>query len=649
MTDLDARPLQTSAIRDAAGQAQLVPLLMTMTHLSGDERWITGRYGELCRLALLPEPVPPSAEERARIDDAAADILSAGHHRVPDLDDESLLRMMSAATAGAIPPEYLERLRYELAAAESRDTASDDRRQVVSRAGAPTVTVIGAGFSGIGMGLKLAEAGIDFTIIEKNDGIGGTWHENIYPECGVDTPNELYSYDDRLSAEWQGHYGLRAEILDYLKRCAGEHDVADRVEHGLEVISADYDAAASCWQLRVRASDGREHVRTSQVVISAVGALNRPYVPTIDGADTFLGEAFHTARWPEGIELAGRKIALIGSGSSGVQVSRTLGAEGASLTVFQRTPHWIRPNPRRHELRSDGERMLLRAVPCYAGWARFLTYWTQGDARYPHVLIDPDWTGPGPSEANEAARLELVEYIRRELGDRHDLFDAVCPQYPPFLKRMVVDNEWYRTLARPQVSLVSEPIDHLAPDGIVTADGRHHEVDLIIYATGFHGLRYLYPIQVRDRQGRTLEEVFGSDDDLRSYLGLTLPGFPNLFTVGGPNATAAHGGSSAVALADIHTRYIAQAVGHMADHGLAEICVKDDVATAYNEELDRDMAQMVWSLAPDVSNRFRNDTGRVVHLHPWTTLEFWRRCRTFDPADFETKPAGSNATGPTRR
>ena len=263
---------------------------------------------------------------------------------------------------------------------------------------------------------------------------------------------------------------------------------------------------------------------------------------------------------------------MIGNGSSGVQLGRALAEQAAHLTAFQRTPHWIVPNKMAQETISPDERRRLREFPYYALWHRFIMFWTGGDLNYPSLVIDRDWPGPGINAENARTRDRLIRYIAEETGGRQDLIEALTPDYPPYVKRMVWDNDWYRTLTRPNVELCTSGIVSADETGVITADGRHHDLDILVFATGFHGTRFLYPMEVRGRSGRTPAEVFGGDDEIRAYLGVAIPDFPNFFRISGPNSSVGHGGSS-VFLSEMQAHYIQDCLRYLIERHVAAIQV----------------------------------------------------------------------------
>src|SRR5690606_30492794 len=312
-----------------------------------------------------------------------------------------------------------------------------------------------------------------------------------------------------------------------------------------EVERAVWDEARACWRLGVRRADGGREEVVASALVSAVGQLNRPRIPDLPGLDDFAGPAFHTARWRHDVPLAGRRVAMIGTGASGMQVGPSIAPEVGRLLIFQRTPHWVVHNPNYHRSVDPEKRWVLEHLPFYASWYRFTLFWGFGDGIHPALQRDPEWPHPERStnRINERHRQAILRFVRQELGEDHPLLDAVIPSYPPYGKRILIDNHWYRMLRRENVQLVTSAIERIERDAIVATGGVRHPVDVIVLATGFEAERMLAPMEIRGRGGESLRERWGEDDP-RAYLGITVPGFPNFFVLYGPNTNLGHGGSA---------------------------------------------------------------------------------------------------------
>jgi 4-hydroxyacetophenone monooxygenase len=623
-----AGPDQLPEPDDLAG-ADYRLLALSLATATGDDAWISAPVGALCdALAAGRDLDATQLGLQARLHETAARLARRPQGYRPAQPSRTLMeRLARFATGRELPAEYIDMLVQDFGYVPARDSwtappGTDFR-----------VAVIGAGIGGLCVSMRLREYGIPYVVLEKNTDIGGTWHENIYPGCGVDTPNHLYSFTEALNPDWSTRCAKRQEILDYLHATAEDMGLMDAIRFGVEVTSCTWDKAACRWRLQLARADGSTQTLVVNAVVAANGSLNRPKVPQIPGLERFRGRAFHTSRWPAGLEVTGLRVGLVGNGSSGVQLGRALGEQAAHLTAFQRTPHWIVPNKMAQESIPAAERWRLREFPYYALWHRFVMFWTGGDLSYPNLVIDRTWPGPGINAENAKTRARLLRYITEETGGCSDLVEALTPDYPPYVKRMVWDNNWYRTLARPNVELCTSGIVEADETGVTTADGRHHDLDVLVLATGFHGTRFLYPMEVRGRSGRTPAEIFGGDEEIRAYLGLVIPDFPNFFRLTGPNSSVGHGGSS-VFLSEMQAHYVQDCLRYLIENAVPAIAVDPEVSAEYNRKVDAGLADMIW-LASDVGSRYKTASGRVASNHPWTLQHYWKLSRRMDPGDYE--------------
>jgi 4-hydroxyacetophenone monooxygenase len=563
----------------------------------------------------------------------------------PPLDDETLGRIMNLCAGEEVPMEYLP-----LMLEEANFDGADLRRFEWSGPTTPStsrgfrVGIIGGGLAGIGLAVRLQEAGVDFTIFEKNASIGGTWVENDYPDLRVDVPNQFYSYSFEPNPDWSDHYARRAEIAAYIDHCADKYGVRRNVLLETEVLSARYDTDRSNWSVHTNEPDGGERTRDFNVVVSAVGMLNRPSVPDMPGLESFDGTWFHSSRWDHGLELAGRHVAVIGTGASAMQFVPAIAPEVDELTIFQRASHWALPNPDYRRSVTAEEKWLLKNVPFYAGWYRFLMFWRNSDRNYPSFKVDPDWADQdlSISLANEKLRRAMTKHIRSELGPDNALVDVVLPDYPPLGKRILQDNGWYRTLLRDNVELVVEPIEMVTPDGIRTTDGTVHEADVVVLATGFHANKFLWPIEFVGRAGTVLHDVWR--DDPRAHLGITVPGFPNLFCLYGPNTNPMVG--SVIFMLECQVGYIMGCIRAMIEGGHASIECRQEAHDEYNARVDAENEGLVWR-HPKVRSYYNNPSGRVTTNAPWRLVDYWRMTRTPDLADFHLAEASLSETSET--
>ena len=626
------------AIRAALEHANVPALLVALAQLTGDLSLLRGE--------MRPRPVWGDAQmgltgaqqERVRV--RAREILSAcrdGNLRpAPPPTREQVREMASFLVGQAVGGDRVEFLVTELGlAGHDPGSAAGLRGLPAARRAGFHVAVIGAGMSGILAAHRLQQAGIPYTVLEKNADVGGTWLENTYPGCRVDTPNHAYSYSF-LPQDWPQFFSSQPVLLDYFGRCATEFGIRDRIRFGTEVERLSFDDAGQSWTIHARngSGDPRPLLRAN-AVISAVGQLNRPRLPDIVGRETFRGTAFHTARWDHAAELAGKRVAVIGTGASAFQAVPEIAPSVAELFLFQRTPPWVNPRPDYHREVPAGKHWILRCVPHYAQWFRLLQFWLTAEGALAYVYRDEGWDEPGSiGVVNRKLRRFLVRHAREALRDDPELLEKCIPDYPPAGKRMLYDDgTWFRTLKRGNVHLVTDPISRLTECGVVTArdaEERCHDVDVVIFATGFHTTEMLQPMSVVGRGGVRLEDVWG--DDPRAYRGISVPRFPNLFCMYGPNTNVVVN-ASIIVFSECEIHYIMDCLRLLLESGQRSMECRQEVHDAYNRRIDAGNARAAWG-APRVRNWYRNTRGRVTQNWPFSVLEFWQQTRAADPADY---------------
>jgi 4-hydroxyacetophenone monooxygenase len=623
-------------IRAILADAEVPPLLPALAYLTGDL--------SLLREDLRPNPLlvgmPQGGltdEQQATARELAAQTLikfrDAGGQAAPVPDDTTLLRIMEYAVGTDEMADYLPLLEEELAYRGEDRRAPDWNKRDLAPDVDFRVAIVGAGMSGILAAHRLQQAGVEFVILEKNADVGGTWYENTYPGCRVDNPNHNYSYSFAQRHDWPFHYSTQGVLLDYLQRCADAFGVRDKIRFNTSVCAATWSEADGTWAVEIETNGARETL-TANAVISAVGQLNRPHFPEIDGRESFAGPSFHSAEWDHSISLAGKRVAVIGTGASAAQFIPEIAPDCGELLVFQRTPPWFGPTPEYHDAVSPHLQWMYSHVPSYSEWNRFWIFWRMGDGVLGTVTVDPEWdTQYGSvSMANEMARAVLTEYIRSEFASRPELIEKVTPKYPVGAKRMLRDNGvWAGALTRDNVQLITDSIRAITPTGIVTDDGVEYEVDVIIYGTGFHASKFLTPMQVTGRNGVDLHEQWGGD--ARAYLGMTVPGFPNLFCLYGPNTNIVINGSI-VYFSECSVRYVLGCVKLLLETHSRALDVRKDVHDDFNEQVDAENRRMTWGWA-DVHSWYKNEHGRVAQNWPFTLLEYWKRTLEPNPDDFE--------------
>ncbi|MGH9235414.1 MAG: NAD(P)-binding protein [Acidimicrobiales bacterium] len=621
-------------LRRHLADAELQPLLPALAYATGDMSLLRDDLRVDPMLLALPGG-GFTDEQAAGIRELALEALmrfrDGGSRPAPVPSDDDVLRIMAYAVGGGEMADYLPLLEEELAHRGEDRRAPTWHKDDVAPDVDFRVLVIGAGESGLLAGHRLAQAGVDFVIVDKNDDVGGTWYENQYPGCRVDNPNHNYSYSFAQRHDWPFHYSTQPVLHRYLSECADVFGVRDRVRLRTEVLSATWSDETSTWTVVVRTPDGEEELE-AHAVVSAVGQLNRPHYPEIPGVGSFAGPAFHSARWDASVDLAGKRVAVIGTGASAMQLIPEIAPEVGELLVFQRTPAWMVPTLDYHDQVPEGLTWLYNHVPAYSEFNRFCIFWRMGDGALAGVTVDPAWDQPGSvGPMNEMMRLMLTEYIKAEFADRPDLMEAVVPTYPVGAKRVIRDNGvWARTLKRDNVQLVTTAIREITPTGVVTVDGVAHDVNVLIYGTGFTASQFLVPMRVTGRGGVDLHEHWNGE--ARAYLGVTIPGFPNLFCLYGPNTNIVINGSI-IYFSECEADYIVDSVRMLLENGSRSMDCRVDVHDAYNERIDDKNRAMAWG-ASSVNSWYKNATGRVAQNWPFSLLEYWQQTRHADPDDY---------------
>jgi len=624
---------------DALRQASVPTLLMCLAQITRDPRWLQEPFLPKRDISIFAEPTGGLSEQAQQtVRDSLAtvlDELASGQRSLPPLPTEAeLVEMMSVCLGERVPSEYAPMAMEEMGFRDR--TLAWRKPPPAARLATFRVMVIGAGFTGLCAAYRLKQMGFAFEVVEKNPELGGTWFENHYPEAGVDTPNHFYSYSFAPNTGWSSNYSKRDEMLDYQRKVAADLDLRRHIDFGVEVLKMDWHEDRRRWEVTTREADGSTRSRWADAVITAMGFLNRPKLDSISGIDTFTGPSFHSARWRDDVPLEGKRIGVIGTGASAMQFLRSVAAQAAQVTIFQRSPQWARPPQDYHGTVSTESKWLLQNIPYYYAWYRFGLMWRFGDGLLPTVRRDPNWPTPQRSmnHRNDRQRQQLTEHLLKELEGRPDLIDKCLPDYPPYGKRILIDNGWYQALKRPNVELVTEAVDHVEGSGIVDATGRRHEVDVILLATGFEPGKLLWPIEIRGRKGLLLSDVW-ADDQPRAHLGITMPGFPNLFVTTGPNTGLAHGGS-AIFVSEVQVRYITAMLREMFERNLSDVEVLAPVHDAYNERVDAEHAELVWT-HPGMRNWYRNAQGRVFAVMPWRLVDYWQMTHEPDLSEFKTQ------------
>lgn len=636
-------PLLSDITRDELlailNEGELASELLTLCELTGDpsfaERWSTYITGPAPWQSEFPADV--AAELRSKL----ATALLAAELEAPPAS--SLVDTLIDHAIGAPLRECQHpMLRKEMGLSDAGEVDWSASRP--ANADALKVLIIGAGLSGIAAARRFKRLGIAFEILEKSDASGGTWHHNSYPGCGVDIASHYFSYSFARNPQWSRYYAKQPEILSYLRGCVEDAGLTPHIRFNTEVISATWKEGDKVWLVDTRNASGEVRQLRANVLVSAAGLLHRPSIPNFPGLSEFKGAALHAAEWDHSVSLEGKRVALIGTGASGNQIGPAVAPVVERLTVFQRTPHWMAGVANYALNVSEAERWLLSNVPAYERWFRTRTLLSQNDLYRDAVLVDPAWRSEDGSISASNAQLQkaLTQYIVDELGERRDLLPHVLPDYPPFSKRMLRDNGWYRMLRRPNVELVPSKRLSFEADGIVDESGVKHPVDVAVFATGFEASKMLASYSVYGRRGTSIRDVWG-DDDPRAYLGMAVPGFPNFFVMYGPNTNIGTGGSI-IFQAETWSRYIAEMVRTMVERNISTAEVTEDACAAYNQHLDKRLSGMVWSVSKG-DTWYRNSKGRVTTNMPWTTFEYWEMTQKVELGHFALGVAPGAAPG----
>lgn len=621
-------------IKSALNEADTASLMLALVHLTGDMDVIRGEARPI--VAFLETGDGLTDAERESIRELAYRKITEYRDSPGELftpNREQLLEMLQFLTGVEMSDQYVDFLTSELSMNGEDPYAQPAIFEVPeARRGAFEVLVIGAGMSGLLSAIRLQEAGIRFRVVEKNADVGGTWLENTYPGCRVDSANHTYSYSFRPQ-DWPQHFSGQEVLRDYFGETAKEYALREHIDFETEVTEARFDETTGRWNVSLL-KNGTESSISVNAIISAVGQLNRPNMPDIDGVQDYQGISFHSARWQHQHDYSGLRIGVIGTGGSAFQFAPLLAEDAASVTLFQRTAPWIVPNQDYFEKVPDGKHWLLGHVPFYAKWFRFKMFWRSAEGLLDAVTADEGWNRPEESvgEANQAFRDLLIANLQAELAGRDDLLEKCTPDYPPGAKRALIDNGRYlRSLKRDNVSLITEPIERVTKKGVLTTDGVEHEFDVLIYGTGFKASSFLYPMKIYGKNGLELQEKW--DGDPQAFKGVTVPDYPNLFLCYGPNTNIVVNGSI-IFFSECEVRYILGCLALLMKEEGNYLDVRQEACDAYNAWINDGNAQMSWGQS-SVNTWYKNARGKITQNWPFTLLEFWLQTREADPSDYE--------------
>ena len=628
---MPAAEVNHTLLKDGIANANIPALLMVLYQMTGEATWLQEPFAPGRSPGLddndsgqLPDEV--QTQIRTAAEEAIEAWLAGKPLAIERPTNLRLAEMLSVAMTEHVPEEYGDivaaGMGYDLEPTAEAAIAADK-----------TAIVIGGGVSGICAGIELGKLGIDYTLFEKNEDFGGTWFENRYPGCGVDTPSLTYTFSCRPN-DWSMYFPLRDEIEGYLLDTAREFGLYDKARFRTHVEEARWNTATDQWDVTITTPDGKRETHSADYLFSAVGILNIPKYPQIDGLDEFAGEVYHTSRWPAEADLSGKRVAVIGNGASGMQVAPAIADEVSRMTIFARSKQWAAPFPQFRKKVPEGVRYLMQVVPLYRAWLEQRLSWTFNDRVHGTLFRDPEWEHPerAVNEINDAHRRVFTRYVEEQLQDRPELIERVLPEYPPFAKRMLLDNGWFRTIKKPYVDLIPEHLAKVEGNTLSTSSGETVEADVIILATGFQTTNVLGSYDIVGREGQLLRDHWG-EDNASAYLGTLVPGFPNFFILLGPNVGSGHGGSM-IRNIENQMHFAGQVVQCAEAQEASTVEVKETAYTDYSRRIDDAHDRLVWT-HPGTENWYRNSQGRVVAITPWRNDAFWRMTRSPDEADLQ--------------
>lgn len=594
---MESTELDRSFIRQAVEEADLNALRIALLQATGDRVFadipverIEVRAGAGTSFVIAPS-------HRQQLIDKAVEFLSdKPHEHELTVPSDAELRAYMELVAGGEPisDEDFD-IRRPVPAFDDYPRAADWRRGRPSLPPSFQVAIVGAGFSGLGMAVQLERLGIPYVIYERRTELGGTWSINTYPDARVDTPSAMYEFSFEKRYPWTEHFARQGEVRAYLEHIARKFGIFDKIRFNHEVKGGSFDERASLWRLDIVDDRGQRAAVTADFVVSASGLFSTPRQLAVKGVESFEGDIVHSTEWDEGHSAAGKSIAVVGNGSTGVQLLDRISDAATHTYVFQRTPQWISPRERYGEPMSPGDSWLRKTMPYYWNWTRY-TGTLPVLNLYQFLVPDPEWRAAGGlvNQPNDALREAMTQYIVQQVDGRQDLIDRLVPDYAPFSRRLIVDNGWYRSLLKDDVELVTTPISRLTRTGIVTADGKERAVDMIVTAIGFSVEKYVWPSDYVGRGGVPLQDRW-SKDGARAYLGMMIDGFPNFFVLYGPNAQSVSGGGGTIPTQiEMWTKYVAQLIVDTIESGHSAVEVTRQAFESYYERLDEAASKLIW-------------------------------------------------------
>jgi cation diffusion facilitator CzcD-associated flavoprotein CzcO len=479
------------------------------------------------------------------------------------------------------------------------------------------VAVIGAGFAGIGAGIKLKQEGIEsFKIFERSNDVGGTWRDNNYPGCACDIPSNLYSYSFEPNPEWSRAFSPHNEIHDYLKHCVSKYNITAYIQFSTEIQKIFFDVPNGHWVI----TDTNEKIYLAKTIISASGPLNQPLYPKIKGINSFKGESFHSLYWNHSYDLTGKKIAIIGTGASAIQFIPEVAKEAAKLTVFQRTAAWIEPKLDREN--SEQTKKRFRRFPSYQKFWRELIYWFlehRGRAQY------------APNKIRTKRKADALKFIEESIPDLK-LRKKLTPNYEIGCKRILLSSNYYPALNKKHVSLVTDAISEVTKKGIIDNTGKLHEVDAIIYGTGFYTTTYKHLYEVKGINSQSLFDKWNKEGG-EAYYGMTVNGFPNFVLMVGPNTGLGH--NSIVHMMESQLNYIMSYLKYLNKNPNSYLNVKESIQKEFNKKIQEQLKTMIWSDGGCDSYYLKDSNGKNTSIWPGSTMSYRKQTKRINKTDYD--------------
>ncbi|MEO9326732.1 flavin-containing monooxygenase [Gordonia aurantiaca] len=645
--------LTAEGLRQILAECDPAPLLMSLVHLTGDST-LLDEFADRLEYSRpgthYAAPVPGALPPGQYPEDVIADIRARAAELLADADPDAqpglgvpapelFARMARVATSQEVDEEFIPLL------LEQAGFVTDERHVPVTVT-PPTdfeVIVIGAGMTGINAAIKLGEAGFNYTVFEARDEIGGTWTRNTYPGAAVDTPSHYYSYSFELNPHWSRYYPTGEEYQQYLLDVVEKYGLREHIRLQTSVLEMSWSEEDQVWDVVTRDAAGVVEHHRAKAVVSALGMLNSANIPDVPGLDEFAGRVIHTAEWDTDLDLTGKRVIVLGTGCTSVQVVASIVDKVTALDVVVRTPHWIVPERTVVHDVPEGQRWALEHLPFFNEWFRLRSYWFASDNLYRLPRVDPEWAAEhfSASRENDMVLKNAQKYLHDSFGDRPDLIEKLTPDFRPYAKRIVKDPGFYAALKREHVALHRASFERVTPEGVYLTTGEFVPADVIILATGFK-LEFTTRIDIVGRDGRKLADVWSGGEDPRAYKGVQVSGFPNLFVTSGPNSAPNHGaGHNITSEEQVH--YIVECLQYLLENDHASMDVRQDALDEYNAKVDEALDETVWAHpGGQVNSYYRNSQGRPIVPCPWRLVDYWTMMREPDPADMVFVPANKS-------